>query len=211
MTFKKSFVLLLALGLLLSLCGCSGSSSPQADKANGDIPQTQYDYQLKAGETLVVSDQSFDEPVTVTVDPASAIDGPLELRSAVNFENCAFNGGLTIVGDYHAMISLGRGCSFGEGSVVSCNEATEGVAQKISLENNLVKLLISCQGVSVETKSAIGVLSDGPDFILNGSGYSKAELAPDTAFLAVYSIYDGGEQSYVKLAVGEDDSVEFLN
>ena len=109
------------------------------------------------------------------------------------------------------MISLGGGCSFGEGSVVSCKEATEGVAQKISLENNLVKLLISCQGVSVETKSAIGVLSDGPDFILNGSGYSKAELAPDTAFLAVYSIYDGGEQSYVKLAVGEDDSVEFLN
>ncbi|MEI3100876.1 MAG: hypothetical protein V8T45_03355 [Oscillospiraceae bacterium] len=95
-----------------------------------------------------------------------------------------------MVGDYHAMVSLGAGCSFAEGSAVTCREATEGAAEGITLEDNLVKLLVSCQGVTVEPDSALGVLSDGEDFTLNGTVYSKAELAPHTDFLACSSIYE---------------------
>ena len=44
---------------------------------------------------------------TVTVDPASTRDGSNDLRSSIFFDNCTLNGGLTIVGDYHAMVSFG--------------------------------------------------------------------------------------------------------
>ena len=62
----------------------------------------------------------------------------------------------------------------------------------------------------MQTESAIGVLTDGPDITFNGTTYSKKELAPDTDFLGVYGIYEGDAMTYVKLAIGEDDSVEFL-
>ena len=104
MNFKKSLILLLALCLLLALAGCSGSST-QAEEPPADTAQIQYDYQLKAGETLEVYDMDFDKPVTVTVDTASTRDGSVELRSNIYFDNCVFNAGLSIVGDYHAMVS----------------------------------------------------------------------------------------------------------
>ena len=170
----------------------------------------QYDYQLKAGEQTEVYDVTFEEMVTVTVDPASTRDGSNDLRSNIYFDNCTFNGGLTIVGDYHAMVSLGGGCSFGDGSIVTCKEVTPGAAQETTLEDNLIKVFVSCEGVTVQTESAIGVLTDGPDIAFNGTTYSKKELAPDTDFLGVYGIYEGDAMTYVKLAIGEDDSVEFL-
>lgn len=43
----------------------------------------------------------------VTVDLASTRDGSNDLRSNIYFENCTFNGGITIVGDYHAMVTSG--------------------------------------------------------------------------------------------------------
>ena len=173
--------------------------------------QVQYEYSLKAGETIEVYDVTFDEMVTVTVDPASTRDGSNDLRSQIYFDNCVFNGGLNVVGDYHAMVSLGAGCSFGDGSVVTCAEATNGSARTLTLEDNLIKLFVACEGVCVETQSAIGILSDGPDVVFNGVTYSKSQLAPDTAFLGVYSIYEGDALNYLKLAIGEDDSVEFLD
>lgn len=202
---RKLFACLLAALLLLALCACADQSG------SADADEVQYDYALKAGETVEVSDVSFAEPVTVTVDPASTRDGSNDLRSNISFDNCTFNGGLTIVGDYHAMISLGAGCSFGDGAVVVCKEATAGAARETTLDDNLVKVLVSCEGVAVETEAAVGVLTDGPDVVLNGTAYSKAELAPDTDFLGVYSIYQGDALTYSKLAIGEDDSVEFLD
>lgn len=220
---KKGFALLMAV-MMLTLCACSdtGSSAQteapaeepapmeQEAPAQEETPEVQYDYQLKAGELVEVSDVTFDEMVTVTVDPASTRDGSNELRSQIYFYNCAFDGGLTIVGDYHAMVSLDAGCSFGEGSTVTCKEATAGAAKETTLEDNLIKLLVSCEGVTVETQSALGVLTDGPDVVLNGTTYSKTQLAPDTAYLGVYSIYEGDTMTYLKLAIGEDDSVAFL-
>lgn len=212
--------ILLAGCLLLALCACSGkdtpaptddANAPQEDGSVGDAAEVQYDYQLKAGETTEVYDVTFDEMVTVTVDPAGARDGSLDLRSSIFFDNCTFNGGLTIVGDYHAMVSLGSGCSFGDGSVVTCREVTPGAAKETTLEDNLIKVFVACEGVTVETESAMGVLTDGPDVVLNGTTYSKEELAPDTAFLGVYGIYDNDAMTYIKLAIGEDDSVEVLD
>lgn len=57
---------------------------------------------------------TFEKMVTVTVDPASTWDGTNEMRSNIYFDPCIFNGSLTIVGDYHAMVSLNGGCSFGD-------------------------------------------------------------------------------------------------
>lgn len=74
-----------------------------------------------------------------------------------------------------------------------------------------MKLFVSCEGVTVNTESAMGVITDSPDIILNGITYSKKELAPDTDFLGVYSIYEDSTITYIKLAIGEDDSVEFLD
>lgn len=198
--------------LLLTLCACSNKdASAPADDSSGDAGEVQYDYQLKAGETTEVYDVTFEDMVTVTVDPASTRESSNDLRSNIFFDNCTFNGGLTIVGDYHAMISLGGGCSFGDGSVVTCKEVTPGAAKETTLEDNLIKVFVACEGVAVETESAIGVLTDGPDFAFNGTTYSKKELAPDTAFLGVYSIYENDSMTYLKLAIGEDDSVEILD
>lgn len=212
--------ILLAGCLLLTLCACSGtdtsaqtdnSSALQGNDSGGDAAGVQYDYQLKAGETTEVFDVTFDQMVTVTVDPASTRDGSIDLRSGIYFDNCTFNGGLTILGDYHAMVSLGGGCSFGDGAIVTCKEVTPGAGEDMGLEDNFVKVFVSCEDVTVETEYAVGVVTDGPDFVLNGTTYSKEELAPDTAFLGVYSIYENDSMSYMKLAIGEDDSVEFLD
>ena len=212
--------ILLAGCLLLTLCACSGtdtsaqtdnSSALQGNDSGDDAAGVQYDYQLKAGETTEVFDVTFDQMVTVTVDPASTRDGSIDLRSGIYFDNCTFNGGLTILGDYHAMVSLGGGCSFGDGSIVTCKEVTPGAGEDMGLEDNFVKVFVSCEDVTVETEYAVGVVTDGPDFVFNGTTYSKEELAPDTAFLGVYSIYENDSMSYMKLAIGEDDSVEFLD
>lgn len=212
--------ILLAGCLLLTLCACSGtdtsaqtdnSSALQGNDSGGDAAGVQYDYQLKAGETAEVFDVTFDQMVTVTVDPASTRDGSIDLRSGIYFDNCTFNGGLTILGDYHAMVSLGGGCSFGDGSIVTCKEVTPGAGEDMGLEDNFVKVFVSCEDVTVETEYAVGVVTDGPDFVFNGTTYSKEELAPDTAFLGVYSIYENDSMSYMKLAIGEDDSVKFLD
>ena len=194
---KKSLALLLVF-MLLTLCACNSTSTPaQSNEPNADATEVQYDYQLEAGETTEVYDVTFEKMVTVTVDPASTRNASSEMRSNVYFGNCVFNGGLTIVGDYHAMVSLGAGCSFGDDSVVTCAEATNGSARTLTLEDNLIKLFVACEGVCVETQSAIGILSDGPDVVFNGATYSKSQLAPDTAFLGVYSIYEDDALNYL--------------
>lgn len=208
---KKRLTLLLAV-IMLTLCACTGTSTPaQADGSGTDATAVQYDYQLKAGETTEIYDVTFEKMVTVTLDPASTRNGSNDVRSNIFFDNCVFNGGLTIIGDFHAMVSLGGGCSFGDGSVVTCKEATSGIAKETTLEDNLVKVFVGCEDVVVETQAAIGVLTDGPDLVFNGTTYSKTELTPDTAFLGIYSIYEGDMMSYIKLAINEDDSVRFLN
>ena len=200
--------------LLLALCACSGtndnSSAPQGNDSDGDAAEVQYDYQLKAGETTEIYDVTFDQMVTVTVDPASTRDGTVDLRSGIYFDNCTFNGGLTILGDYHAMVSLGGGCSFGNGSIVTCKEVTPGAGEDMGLEDNFVKVFVSCEDVTVDTEYAVGVVTDGSDFVFNGTTYSKEELAPDAAILGVYSICENDGMSYMKLAIGEDDSIEVL-
>ena len=149
--------------------------------------------------------------VTVTVDPASTRDGSIDLRSSIYFDNCTFNGGLAILGDYHAMVSLGGGCSFGDGATVTCKEVTPGAGEDMGLEDNFVKVFVSCEDVIVETEYAVGVVTDGPDFVFNGTTSSKEELAPDAAILGVYSICENDGMSYMKLAIGEDDSIEVLD
>ena len=210
---KKLFTFLMAV-MLLALAACSGTDTPAATEnsapAQSETAEVQYDYQLKAGETTEVYDVTFDQMVTVTVDPASTRDGSIDLRSGIYFDNCTFNGGLTILGDYHAMVSLGGGCSFGDGSIVTCKEVTSGAAKEATMEDNFVKVYVSCEGVAVETECAVGVVTDGPDITFNGTVYSKQELVPDdTAVLGIYSIYENDSMTYVKLAIG-DDSVETL-
>ena len=215
----RKIVAFLMAAMLLALCACSSTdtSAPaddsnvlQGDVSSDDTAEVQYDYQLKAGETTEVYDVTFDQMVTVTVDPASTRDSSVDLRSGIYFDNCTFNGGLTILGDYHAMVSLGGGCSFGDGSIVTCKEVTSGAAKETTMEDNFVKVYVSCEGVTVETEAAVGVVTDGPDVTFNGTAYSKQELVPDdTAVLGIYSVYENDSLSYVKLAIG-DDSVETL-
>ena len=213
--------MMLAGCLLLALCACSGTDTPaptddssalQGNDSVCDAAGVQYDYQLTAGETTEVFDVTFDQMVTVTVDPASTRNGSVELRSGIYFDNCTFNGGLTILGDYHAMISLGAGCSFGDGSVVTCKEVTPGAAKEITnvMEDNFVKIFVSCDGVTVNTDAAVGVVTDGPDVTFNDTVYSKQELAPeDGTLLGIYSVYENDTMTYVKLAIGEE-SVETI-
>ncbi|MBM6830051.1 hypothetical protein H9X85_09550 [Anaerotignum lactatifermentans] len=210
---KKLFAFLMAV-MLLALPACSSSdnsaSTDNSDSAQNETAEVQYDYQLKAGETAEVYDVTFDQMVTVTVDPASTRDASVDLRSGIYFDNCTFNGGLTVLGDYHAMISLGAGCSFGEGSVVTCKEVTPGVAKEATMDDNFVKVFVSCEGVTVETESAIGVIMDGPAVTFNGTVYNKEEIVPDAStLLGVYSVYENDTMIYEKLAIG-DESVETL-
>lgn len=214
--FQKSKWPILVLCLTTTLCACANANHSAESEEPGSTSsavqdEMQYDYQLKAGEPIEVYDVVFDQMVTVTVDPNSTRDAAKDLRSDILFDNCTFHGGLTIVGDYHAMISLGSSCSFDEGTVVAYRAVSSDAAKETVLEDNLVKLFIACEGVSVETESAMGVLTDGPDVVVNNTAYSKHELAPDTDFLGIYSLYEGDTITYLKLAIGEDDSVVFLD
>lgn len=212
MSKKRRVALWMGISLLFSLSACGNAGNhTQAGETGGDDTEVEYHYQLKAGEPREVSDVTFQKAVTVTIDPQSTRDGAGDLRSDLFFDNCTFREGLIIEGDYHAMISLGAGCLFDPGASVICREVSQGAARETTLEDNLVKVFVACEGVSVEGESAVGVLTDGPDVMFNGTVYSKKELAPDTDFLAIYRIYQGEEITYVKLAVGEDDSVEFLD
>ena len=210
---KKLFIFLMA-AMLLALPACSGTdntaSTDDSDSAQTETAEVQYDYQLKAGETIEVYDVTFDQMVTVTVDPASTRDASVDLRSGIYFDNCTFNAGLTVLGDYHAMVSLGAGCSFGDGSIVTCKEVTPGAAKEATMDDNFVKVFVSCEGVTVETEAAVGVVTDGPDVTFNGTVYSKEELVPDAStILGIYSVYENDAMTYVKLAIGEE-SVETL-
>ena len=77
------------------------------------------------------------------------------------------------------------------------------------MDDNFVKVFVSCEDVTVETESAIGVVTEGSDVTFNGTVYSKQEIAPDTPFLGIYSVYENDDMTYVKLAIS-DDSVETL-
>lgn len=88
---NRWYAILLAGCLLLTLCACSGtdtsaqtdnSSALQGNDSGGDATGVQYDYQLKAGETTEVFDVTFDQMVTVTVDPASTRMAPLICAAA---------------------------------------------------------------------------------------------------------------------------------
>ena len=109
------------------------------------------------------------------------------------------------------MVSLDAGCSFGDGSVVTCRQVTSDAAREATLEDNRIKVFAACQGVRVETESAIGVPTDGPDVVFIGTAYSKEDLAPDSDFLGVHGIYEGDDMMCIKLAIGEDDSTVFLD
>ena len=108
--FQKSKWLILVLCLATTLCACANTNHSAESENPGSTSsavqdETQYDYQLKAGEPIEVYDVVFDQMVTVTVDPHSTRDAAKNLRSDILFDNCTFHGGLTIVGDYHAMIN----------------------------------------------------------------------------------------------------------
>ena len=74
------------------------------------------------------------------------------------------------------MVSLDAGCSFGDGSVVTCRQVTSDAAREATLEDNRIKVFAACQGVRVETESTIGVLTDGPDVVLSARRTVKRNL-----------------------------------
>jgi len=176
------------------------------DEDEGDLI---YDYYLDADEMTVVTDKTFNRMVTVHVDPASTRDAAVDMRSNIAFENCVFNGGLTVRGDFHAMIHLGAGCTFGEGSFIICNEVTPGIAQETTLDDNIVKVFADCPGVVVETEAAMGIITANQDVVLNGTTYSKEEIIPDTDYMGVYNIYQNGAWENVVLGINEDDSLVY--
>ena len=72
--------------------------------------------------------------------------------------------------------------------------------------------LLGCADASSFTQAAAPAAdaADGPDLVFNGTTYSKTGLTPDTAFLGVYSVYEDAAITYIKLAIGEDDSAVFI-
>lgn len=211
---KKIGLLFMVLALLLPCAACGGTDalSDTAVSAGNvsDNQQVQYQFDLKAGEPVSVADTVFEEEVTIVVDPASKRDSSMDLRSSIQFANCQFQKGITILGDYHALIDFDESCSFSDTAVITCQEATEGAAQNTTLEDNLVKISLACEGVSVKTDAAVGILSSGPSFLLNETKYAKEELAPDAAYLAVYCSYQQDTMVYTKFAVAADDSAQVL-
>lgn len=63
----------------------------------------------------------------------SACNGFSTLLSSIFFDNCTFDDGLTIVDDYHAIVSLDSSCSFGDDSALTCREVTRGAVSECIL------------------------------------------------------------------------------
>ncbi len=198
---KKLFALILSLSMVLLCAACGSQESAEAASDNTG----KYSYSLTLEEQPVVDSVTFDEMVTITVAP-SARDGGPDTRSTITFSKCAFQNGVTVIGDYNAMIIL-EDCTFGADSVVTVQEVTAGNAKTMTLDDSYVKLLTTSEGLTVQTESAVGILSTGPDFVINGETFSKEALAPDIAYLGVYTVYENNSMEYAKLALGDDDSV----
>lgn len=118
---------------------CSLSSPAQSDVSGSKASQVQYNYLLKAGRQAEACGVAFDKMVAATLTPISTRDGSQDMRINIYFVNCTFNGSLIIVGDCHPRIRFGAGCPFGDGSALTCHEATAGATEEAAREDNLIK------------------------------------------------------------------------
>lgn len=201
----------LVLVLLLTACGGeAGAQLPeggsgaadhrQQEQADGGVTgDTPAEFTVLAGDDQIHQGLVFDEDITIALDTAST----LESRSQILFAGCTFNGDITVIGDRSGFLRFTEECVFGAGCRITVGEATDGVAEAIALEDDLIKLLFTGEAPEVKTETACNVLCmNGREVVVDGMTYTQEDFAGHQGF-CVATVFIDGEKQAVALAVDE--------
>lgn len=209
-TWSKA-VAALALALLLTACGGNaGAQLPEGGSGTADHRQQEQmdggvtadapaEFTVLAGDEQIHQGLVFDEDITITLDTTST----LESRSQILFAGCTFNGDIAVIGDRSGFLRFTEECVFGAGCQITVREATAGVAETTTLEDDLIKLLFTGEAPEVKTETACNVLCmNGQEVVVDGVAYTQEDFAGHQGFCVATVIIDGEKQA-VALAVDE--------
>lgn len=172
---------------LFCLSACGQQAATQGPAQTAEQGESVQEYHLTAGETLDVSGQTFDEPVVVYVDPNSTS----EAQSLIQFFDCTFGAGLTMIGDRSGWIRLYDECKFENDSFITVKEATAGSMKTGKLEDDFLKLSVDQPNLKVESTALLNTISR-QDVTINGTEYKLSDFPDCNIFCAAY-YYENGE------------------
>ena len=217
---KKLSALLLAM-MILSLAACGGGDKTLAgngDKTPGgsqqqeqqpgstpgeggeaEVPEVPNEFTVAAGDDQVYGELTFENDITIRLDPASTVDN----RSQILFWGCTFNGNIKVIGDRSAFLRFTDGCVFGENCEITVMEATDGAADGMTLDDDFVKLLFTDAGAVIHAESVCNVLCmNGEGIVVDGVKYLKTDF-PDNDGFCVATYFENGEKQVFTLGVDE--------
>lgn len=93
---------------LFSIILCIACMLCAAALAEEPVPATEHIFSCSAGSSVMIDGMVFDEAVTIHGDPNASADAPGQLI----FTNCAFNAGVTFLGNGGDIVVFADGCEF---------------------------------------------------------------------------------------------------
>ena len=178
--FGKVLVLALAVIMLFALSAC------------GKTEAVEYDL---TGKDITVEETTFKGDVVITGEGGSAV-----------FVNCEFNGKIINKGGEGARVMLAEGCKFAEGSECVIDSALV----EATLETDLPKFLIFCEGPAVSCKNSGALLTLSEyEIEFNGKKYpvENAELYNNEATAEIVP-FTGQEVNFHNVAKWTENGEE---
>ena len=170
---KKVFALLMLAIFVLSFSSCSN-------------PKDELAYDLVAGETLEISDHTFEEEVVIYIsEQATAAK-----RAEMNFKNCTFKDGIKIIGDKSGYIRIFKDCVFEDNNTITAVERTEGFFENTRISDDFIRLYIEVPDIEIESEALVNTISTC-DITVNGNEYKK-----DKGTFCVATYCEDGEVKY---------------
>ena len=160
--------------------------------ACGKTEAVEYDL---TGKDITVEETTFKGDVVITGEGGSAV-----------FVNCVFNGNLINKGGEGARVMLADGCKFAEGSECVIDSALV----EATLETDLPKFLIFCEGPAISCKNSGAVLTLSEyEIEFNGKKYpvENAELYNNEATAEIVP-FTGQEVNFHNVAKWTENGEE---
>lgn len=218
---KKLIAFALALVMVLLLAACGGGANDKTPTSNNDnpgiqqqeqqpsstpdeggeeeVPEVPNEFTVAAGDDQVYEELTFENDITINLDPASTVDH----RSQILFWGCTFNGNIKVIGDRSAFLRFTDGCVFGENCEITVVEATDGATDGMTLDDDFIKLLFTDVGAVIHAESVCNVLCmNGEGIVVDGVEYLKADF-PDNVGFCVATYFENGEKQVFTLGVDE--------
>ena len=154
---KKFIALSIALVMSFSIAACTSSTDKtekKPDENAEEVVEVPSELTVNAGDDQIYTDLTFDKDLTIYLDTEADMDS----RSQILFGGCTFNGDINVIGDKSAFVRFTEGCVFGENCEINVMGATEGVAENMTSEDDLVKLLFTDTGAVINADTICNVI-----------------------------------------------------